>query len=104
MSVNKALLPVLLGAALAGCTATPVDYTSDLELSERPGMFSGEKGAFMAGVSGFRTQAPKPPAPASAKPGDYEAFVRWKKERDVSEEQEFEDWREWREWKKRQGR
>jgi hypothetical protein len=100
MSAGKVLLPALLGVALAGCGATPLDYTSDRELNDRPGMFSGEKGAFVIRVGeGAR------PAPTAS---EYEEFQRWKNSPEqAGEQREFQEWREWqqyREWKKRQGK
>ncbi len=107
MTAGSILFPALLGVALAGCGATPVDYTSDLELKERPGLFSGEKGAFVIRAGGSAKETPKAAMQEPAKPGDYEAFQRWKKERAASDEREFQEWREWREyqeWKKQLGR
>jgi hypothetical protein len=88
--VAKALFPALLGVALAGCGATPFEYRPDTELSERPGMFSGEKGAFV-----FRSGE-------AARSSDYEEFKRWKSSGERSEQREFQEWREWREWNRRQ--
>lgn len=83
MSARTALLPALLGVALAGCGGTPVAYTSDRELGDRPGMFSGPKGAFVIRL-------------ADSDAGEYEEFQRWKKDRSASEQNEFEEWRRWR--------
>lgn len=107
MNARTVLFPVLLGVALAGCGATPVDYTSDLELNERPGLFSGEKGAFVIRVGGSAKETPKAASQEPDRPGEGEEFQRWKKERSASEQREFQEWREWREyqdWKKQQGK
>jgi hypothetical protein len=93
MSARTFLLPALLGVVLAGCGGTPVAYTSDRELGDRPGMFSGPKGAFVIRL-----------ADSAQEPREYEEFQRWKKDPAASEQNEFEEWREWREWRKRQGK
>ena len=105
MSVRRVLPTALLGAALAGCGGTPVAYTSDTELGDRPGLFTGPKGAFVLRLDDLTRASGEAAAPRSAEHADeYEAFQRWKKGRSASEQSEFDDWREWREWKKRQGR
>ena len=90
MSARTLLPAALLALVLAGCGGTPVAYNSDRELGDRPGMFSGPKGAFVIRLAGSG--------------GEYEEFQRWKKDRPASEQSEFDDWREWREWKRRQGK
>lgn len=107
MSARAVLFPALLGVALAGCGATPVNYTSDLELNERPGLFSGEKGAFVFQAGGSAQDAPTAREREPASSGEFEEFQRWKKGRSASEQRELQEWREWREyreWKKQQGR
>jgi hypothetical protein len=103
MSARRLLPAALLGVALAGCGGTPVAYTSDRELGDRPGLFSGPKGAFVIRLADFAPEAREAAAPKPGDdPGEYEEFQRWKKDRAASEQSEFEDWREWREWRKRQ--
>lgn len=87
-------LAILAGAALAGCSAAPAEYRSDLELNDRPGLFTGPTGKFT-----LHAYDSSRAAPAS----EYEEFQRWRGSRDAAEQREFEDWRAWREWKKRQG-
>lgn len=107
MGARQALSLAVLGAALAGCGAAPFEYRSQREIPEGPGMFSGEKGAFVFGAGGSAKEAPKAAAQEPTRPGEYEEFQRWKKERAASEQREFQEWREWREyqnWKKQQGK
>ena len=101
MSAKQVLLTALLAIALAGCAATAEDYASDRELGSRPGLFSGEDGAFVVRVGeGAR------PAPTAPTADDYEAFLLWKDSpQRAAEQREFDEWRQWqqfREWKKRQ--
>lgn len=104
MAARQVLSLALLGAALAGCGAAPSRYHSQLEIPEGPGLFSGEKGAFVFQVGGSAKEAPKDPAGEPSKPGEYEEFQRWKRERAASEQREFQEWREYQEWKKQHGR
>ncbi len=55
MDLRPALYVALLAATLAGCASQPLEYRSQLEIPEGPGMFSGEDGAFV-----FRTRAARP--------------------------------------------
>lgn len=42
--MKTALALVALGAALAGCNATPLEYHSPQDIPRGPGMFSGAEG------------------------------------------------------------
>lgn len=69
MRPRHALPLALLGVALAGCAAAPVEYRSAREIPPGPGMFSGPEGAFV-----FRSGA-------SAPSSEYDEFIRWKRSR-----------------------
>jgi hypothetical protein len=89
------LAAVTLAAALAGCGAAPFDYHPAGDIRPGPGLFTGEKGAFVF--------TPAKPAPvAASSESEAQEFERWKRSAEGSAEyREFQDWREWREWKRR---
>lgn len=119
-------LAVALSLTVAGCGARYARYHSGAEIPDGPGLFSGEKGAFVfhsgrqdkietpapsvseevkAGVDGTgATAAPVTNAPTSAEQQEFEEFKRWKAaNRDSAEYREFREWRDWKAfqaWKK----
>jgi len=76
----------LLGAALAGCNATPLEYHSPQDIPRGPGMFSGAEGGLT-----MRTKDAKETAPAAASQAKPVAPSL-----SADEYREFQEWREWR--------
>jgi len=80
------LSAVLVGAALAGCNATPLDYHSPQEIPRGPGMFSGAEGGLTMRTGDTKEVAQ--PAATQAKPVAPSLSAE--------EYREFQEWREWR--------
>ena len=110
----------LLAVVATACSAKRFDYHSDAEIPQGPGMFSGEKGAFVIysdneqkpsgalskSEAGPATVTAARPAPATdAELREFEEFKRWKEaNRDSAEYREFREWQEWKAfqaWKKK---
>ncbi len=120
---------IALAAALAGCGGQPVEYHSQNEIPEGPGMFTGEKGAAVFTLWERKTTADATPAATDQKQrsatagaaagqsaadtmgtpggaragaaGDYAEFEAFQQFRRMKESRsaEYREFLEWREWK-----
>ncbi len=118
----KRLILGLTLAMLGGCGAKSFDYRSANEIPEGPGLFSGEKGAFVlydskqprghperdAGSSPVEKARAAKFAEDQAEFEAYREYLRWKDSATgTAEYRDFQDWKEWkayRKWKESQAK
>ena len=86
--MKTSLSVVLLGAALAGCNATPLEYHSPQDIPRGPGMFSGADGGLTMRTGDAKAIAQADAPGSSVKPAAPTLSAE--------EYREFQEWREWR--------